>query len=422
MPVPSYDLPTGMYFRSIEGYTASDFEIAKLQNGLSFQPACVTPGVAYFIDSSGNTTDMNSLAIMPCKYSPSWYSIDPIMASYFSTSFDWSPESSRVGYNFIRHTTPTRDYPLSLAKKGYRTYSWSRYYFEDALLSLDGAERTILGAIEYMFWSNPIISKANTDSESAFEIRLTSSGYSCSDGTEGTWKDYQGTEISRKWIGVVLQAGGGAGGMSWINHVGGGGSGGGFWIGLVDISTGTTTITMDKYSSGYGDGETGAAVSLSNPAYGNSITVSPGKYTTGSAQKGTTAGGGVSTSGRGFITYKSLTGGTGGYTTGENKVNPSSISKPTPDTESIPLSASRSLTLIYSTVWWGGGIAGQGGFTPMGMGGIPASSGSQVSDAGQNSYFSSYGAGGGGSTSGNWGLFRDWPGGSGGYPFVCVGF
>ena len=409
MPVPSYDLPTGMYFRSIEGYTASDFEIAKLQNGLSFQPACVTPGVAYFIDSSGNTTDMNSLAIMPCRYSPpsSWYSIDSIMASYFSTSFDWSPESSRVGYNFIRHTTPTRDYPLSLAKKGYRTYSWSRYYFEDALLSLDGAERTILGAIEYMFWSNPIISKANTDSESAFEIKLTSSGYSCSDGTEGTWKDYQGTEISRKWVGVVLQAGGGAGGKGWWGHDGGGASAGAFWCGIVYLGGGSITITVEAYNA-TGDGREGSRITLSRGG-SNWLLVERGQYPFGN-NKGTSQGGDVTFYSGNYTTFAYSKGGNGsgnGLGTGTNL---STFYAQTPDQSNIPFAP------------MGGGFdapngTGSGGGSVIGRGANGGGWNTEGADAGAGlSNPNHYGAGGGGG--GWWG--RD--GGSGGYPYFVIGY
>ena len=282
-----------------------------------------------------------------------------------------------------------------------------------------GKSYTVCGAINYDFWSNPVIRKVNTDTSNSLTITLTSSSYSCSDGASGSWRDYKGTAQTRRWVGVVLQAGGGAGGASWINHVGGGGSGGGFWIGLVNISSGTTRITIEKYSSGGGDGQAGAAVSLSNNNC--SITVNPGRYTTGSSNGGTTEGGDVTISGSGFITYKSVTGGKGGYvsSSGGNRISVSNVPAPTPDTDYIPISAANNLTSMYTEVWWGSGEGGQGGFSPLGMGGIPAASGSQVSDAGQNGFFSSYGAGGGGSTSGNWGKKN---GGSGGYPFVCIGF
>lgn len=418
MPVPSEELSTGMYFQDIEGYTASDFETTNAGNGFSYTPACMTPGVAYFITSSGNTTDMNSLAIMPCNYSPGWYTITSEEKKYFNKSFDWSPSSARVGYNFIRHTTPSKDYPLSLAKKGYRTYTSDEYDWETASYK----DRNFYPSYTYNVWANTELEKVNTSTSSPIIIIMNTTGYYI-EGSFHSW-----SKTPRNWIGIVLQAGGGGGGNSWGNHVGGGGSGGACWVGLVNLSAGgETTITINSYSSssglGGGEGkEEGARITLSNSRC--TITANPGYYGTGKANSGTTPGGTVETVGSGFITYLNCTGGKGSYASGsaDNRISVSSLASPTPDQKSIPFVYSSTYLVAYGSVWWGSKVVGQGGMSVYGMGGLPEKSGSAYADAGVGGKWRTYGAGGGGSANGDWGIFTKWPGGSGGYPYVRIGF
>lgn len=416
MPIPSITLTRGMYFGTINGFDASAFEEAyQGGNGGTYESACRTPGVAFFIDSSNNLTDMNSLAVMPFNSNESWISPDE-KSQYFSKDHLWGDESTRVGYNFIRHKTPTMYYPLSLAKKGYRTFTSNDYIRQTGEFS----DYSLITAYTYDFWNRPIIARSNTSTTSSVTISLTDTGYRINYGTTRSWMDKDNINpITRHWIGVALQAGGGEGGASWINHVGGGGSAGGFWLGLVDLTNGgTTTITLEDYSSSHGGGATGARVTLRNSLC--SITVNPGHYDTGGAQGGSTPGGSVSVSGRGYLTLSSVRGGTGGYVshTGGNRIYPSSVTV-TYDQDTIPLNYSRNYTIMYSSVWWGGGVAGQGGCSVMGMGGIPTYSGDPISDAGTGGKFRTYGAGGGGSASGNW-LSKE--GGTGGYPYVAIGF
>lgn len=414
MAVPSHDLSTGMYFGSINGYSASSFETVQHGGEYSFQPACMTPAVAYFIDSSGTITDMNSLAIMPYRDSGSWITSTE-KSRWFNQDFSWSPTSSRVGYNFIRHKTPSKTYPLSLARRGYRTYTVATNTFEN------GTEHgySVRMSYSYDFWANVAFEGINTATNSPLFIYLDSSGYRTSLGETGYWRNNQGSAVSRTWVGVFLQAGGAEGGKCWINHVGGGGSAGGAWLGLIDVSSGTTTINVGAYSASGGDGRAGSKIVLSNSRC--TITVNNGVYTTGGSQGGISAGGTVTTSGSGFITYKNITGGNGGYDSdkGENRIYVSSLSAPTYDQKSIPLSNSSMLSSLYSTVWWGGGKAGQGGMTILGAGGIPATGDSSTMDAGAGGKYKSYGAGGGGNSGGDW--FGK-PGGSGGYPYVSIGY
>ena len=410
MAVPNLSNATpGVYVGAIEGQ--SSFEPAA-HNGYTFGRAFNTQSKFFLVSGSGNSysvTDMYTRAYMPTSISTnSWFTSSrksDVRSKFkldFSETFDWS--SGREGGSWIRHskfssnssTSPSYDYPVVLARTGYRTMTISSYY------SLTYTNGNPCIRNYYVFANRVITAIPRTNTTTT--ITLTSSSYRASGAVSysGSW--------NRRWVGLSLQAGGEAGAdkSGWGN--GSGGSAGGYWVGLIELSS-TVTITIAGY-----DAESGGRD-------GSTITVKRGGNTLITVNGGGGEGGEVLYSyTSGLIAFRSAKGGTGGGGTGGSGASISSWPAETSDQESIPFintiggenpnGAGGGGGSVYCSGGSGGGHAVDFGF---------GGDGDNGEDRGEGwSYPGGYGAGGGGGSYSFWGGTNY--GGSGGYPYVIVGY
>lgn len=396
MPIPNISFSRGAYFGTINGYKASDFEPAYQNNG-NYRRAVTRSSSIYFVTSSGSLTDLYTLAYMP-------FSSDDVRdgsqtnSSYFNKNLIYS--SGRVG-DFIRIDSKSQGrYPLSLALKGYRVKTIGSYEYWYYTGGYGDAARI------YDFWSRRFIEQPHT-SNSTLTITLTTSTYKVGSRSARNWTLPDGTATTRQYVGVALQAGGGAGGKGWWGHDGGGASAGAFWCGIVYLGEGSITITVEAYNA-TGDGKEGSRITLSR---GGStwLLVERGQYPFGN-NKGTSQGGSVTFYSGNYTTFAYSKGGNGagnGLGTGTNL---STFYAQTPDQSNIPFAP------------MGGGFdapngTGSGGGSVIGRGANGGGWNTEGADAGVGlSNPNQYGAGGGGG--GWWG--RD--GGSGGYPYFVIGY
>ena len=371
MAVPNLSNATpGVYVGAIEGQ--SSFEPAA-HNGYTFGRAFNTQSKFFLVSGSGNSysvTDMYTRAYMPTSISTnSWFTSSrksDVRSKFkldFSETFDWS--SGREGGSWIRHS-----------KSCIRNY----YVFANRVIEA--------------------IPRTNTTTT----ITLTSSSYRASGAVSysGSW--------NRRWVGLSLQAGGEAGAnkSGWGN--GSGGSAGGYWVGLIELSS-TVTITIAGYDA-ESEGRDGSTITVRRG--GNTlITVNGGGGEGGEVLYSYTSG---------LIAFRSAKGGTGGGGTEGSGASISSWPAETSDQESIPFINTIGGESPNGSGGGGGSVycsggSGGGHAVDFGFGG----DGDNGEDRGEGWFYSGgYGAGGGGGSYSFWGGTNY--GGSGGYPYVIVGY
>ena len=409
MAIPNITFSTGMYFGDINGYSASSFEPAYQGSNAYYRRAMTRSSCIYFVTASGTKTDMYNLAYMPISASVKngTDSATRTNTSYFNKNVSYN--SGRVGDNFIKiKGNGLGEYPLSLALKGYRTMlSNSR-----TLTSVSGSANRV-DSVVYQFFNTPVIQRANTDS-SDLTIYLGTDYYTINDGSHRSWYAADGTTTHRYWVGAALQAGGGAGGDGWPGHSGGGGPAGGFWMGMLRLPV---TITVTAYTALDDGADRGASGDITS----NLVIVRGGRYAySGGLVANTSPGGEVEyVSSSGTITYRKVTGGRGGSNdrgSGSSEgVDAYTLSSPTLDQPSMS---------FLTTSGGSKSASGGGGGSVMGRGGNGRGNewwgeGYSGEDRGVDSKVNSYGAGGGGASGDG---AKRTNGGSGGYPYIVIGY
>lgn len=400
MAVPNKDFTEpGFYIASLQGQTGT------FENASSYRRAIVKSGLLRFVTdvSNGNHTDVYSYAYMPCNIVPSYLVTS---ANYFSSSYTWAWTSPRVGASFIHHVRKSgssivENYPIIIARKGYRVRT-SSTYSQSAGTWTDGVYR--ISRKYYYFFTRRTLAESNSSSSTSRVITLNTSGYTVKQGSS-TVRSSNWSSGTRYWVGLGLMGGGEAGGnkTGWGSG-GAGGTCGGFWFGLINLSAGTWTISMEKFSANNGNAD------------GSDITVSLNGSTQLIVRGGAGGSGSISVhDSSNLITFRSASGvggGGGGKNGGRQSV--SSWSAQTPDQESI------SFTTLPAGMGANGG-GGGGASSILAMGGNGGGHG--VFD--WNGYSSSeamgYGSGGGGAP------YSMWPwetknGSRGGYCYAVVGY
>ena len=422
MAIPNITFSTGMYFGDINGYSASSFEPAYQGSNAYYRRAMTRPSCIYFVTASGTKTDMYTLAFCPISASVTngTDSVTRQNSSYFKeVKFCSSDGSLNFNKKFLIKGPSLGSYPLSLAFKGYRV-----------MTSPDATKYSISGksyydALKYSFFNRNIIAReVTTDSE--LRVTLTRDGYSINGGTERPWTLADGSSTKRYCVGVALQAGGAAGGDGWCNHNGGGGSAGAFWAGFLTLGENKTEIVVEGYIATQ-DGKEGSDITIRREHSSGVDYISyvyGGQYSFGGNTTGTSEGGylaGFLFSGSEENTIKKSEGGDGVGAGKEGKgLSTSKYTAPVPDMGSISFDSMKG----GEDVWLGGG----GGASVMGKGGKGGDrQGDYGQDRGVDCDVPAYGAGGGGGGGYDAGDITSWGGkrargGSGGYPYIVIGY
>lgn len=400
MPVPDHDLSKGTYFGNINGFTADRFETVKqgVDAPYEYRSAILEKGVMYFYNS-GSPIDVNTLAYMPFIAS----SATGNSAKYFNRSIYCSAERKCDDFIFVT-SEDEGSYPVSMALKGYRTFTSDKSYSSG--LFWPHADDYYSINVVYYCWNTLIIDQSLTENEDLI-ITLTSSGYTISDGDFTAWPTG-----NRYWIGMALQAGGGAGGDGWPIHTGGGGSGGGYWCGLVPLTSRPLTLKVTGYKATT-DGRDGSDISLYYSETDVQLEVNGGGYDFGGSSTGESKGGEVVVYNESLLTYLAKTGGYGGgkKQAGEG-VEVSAFIASSSDQKSISFTTKEGPPAKTS---------GGGGSSVMANGAPGVGKNTHGSDSGVGINSPRYGAGGSGASVTN--LFgKRANGGSGGYPYIIIGY
>lgn len=405
MAVPNLNDRKGIFFETIEGF--SDFE----PNGV-FSDAVPFFGYLSRVSYSGKVpviTDCSNFAYMPCAQSAPW-----IRTGTFGLDFSRDYPFSRDGYKGGIHLRFTRyrnkdngdvfcDVPICIAKRGYRVQTSSVITNTWVFSGNSPAAR-----VYKLFRS---IVKNFVQSTTQTIITFYSNRIVFSGGVNETVS----YESYRRWIGLGIQAGGEAGtnGGWGGNNGGGGGSAGGFWFGIVDTlrsGEGSMRLVVGGYDSGT-NGHDGADISLQ--VNGTEVLRVNGGH----------KGGGQVTERDAsyFSTYKSTAGGAGSGDWSGSSTSLSDYISPLRDEDSI--SFANFPGGGYNNHAGGGGASafsygGTGGGYAFGGSGGTAGEDMGAYRSGDTS--KGYGAGGGGGSFAWFGGGHR--GGSGGFPYIVIGY